>query len=146
MHLRQLDYLIRFADVTTVTAVVPTIDNVKYMGDLNIPPWSTTFPQRYWYYPSAMWLNQGAVLSFHLNTTIRIPIQQISIHFAQYQGSTAKGFSVRSLPSTPYACTAGSNMFASAGASVTEPYNSGGYANGVYTAEMTGVYQFNYCA
>lgn len=36
--LYQVDYLVPFGDVTTATSVVPTIDDVKYMGDLNIPP------------------------------------------------------------------------------------------------------------
>lgn len=143
---RQVDCGIRFADGSTTT-IVPSIDNVTYMGSLNIPIWSVpaTPSPRQFYYAAALWLSQGQVLRFQLDTTIQVISGTVAMHSARYQGSTAVGFSVRSLPGTPYACTADLNMFANAGASVTAPYNSGGYADGVYTAEATGAYQFNYC-
>lgn len=142
---RQIDYLVRFGDVTTATSIVPTIDDVKYMGDLNIPPWSTGSNQRYVYYGAALWLDQGAMLRFYLNTTIQVQQQELSMHMAQYLGGTPYGFSVRSLPASPYACTANANMFENAAASTTTLLNSGGFASGIYTVEYTGAYQFNYC-
>lgn len=69
-------------------------------------------------------------------STNTIAIVQCSTHLVDTAPVAA--FSVRALGS------AGQNVFAST--TVTELYNSGGYADGVYTAEQTGAYHFHYFA
>lgn len=97
--------------------------------------------QRHANYMAALMLNAGDVVNVESATPAILWNVQCSTHLVG--AAPAAAFSMRSLGN--YACTAGTNVFASA-TTVTELYNSGSYANGVYTAEQTGAYHFNYFA
>lgn len=92
-------------------------------------------------YMAAVMLTQGTVFNIKAINSVQIVANVFSAYLID--AAPVAAFSVQSLGN--YSCAAGANMFASATA-VTELYNTGGYASGVYTAEQAGAYHFNYFA